>query len=183
MFIDSDNSDTSSASDSKELPTVPPVIKVIHTKAAVVSQAKTEDSDILDKLCTPYIGSKLTRVVRRSKSMTATSNKLEEVHADLWGPHDPRLQSGNTYAAILMCEHTRKTWNLYLRGKDDFVDTFQAWLARVEAESSCSMKILQADGWGEFISIKLKSFCEKRGIVIKYATLYVHKENGLPKEG
>lgn len=113
------------------------------------------DNDALDKLCTPCVGSKSTRVVRRNKSMTPTTNKLEEVHADLWGPHDPPSQFGSTYAAILICEHTRKTWILYLRGKDDFIDAFQAWLPRAKSESECSMKVLRANGRGKFISNKV----------------------------
>lgn len=92
-------------------------------------------------------------------------------------------RSGNTYAAIIMCEHTRKTWTLYFRGKDEFVDAFQAWLPRVEAESNHSMKALRADGGGEFITAKLRSFCKKRGIAIKYAAPYVHEENGLTERG
>ena len=115
--------------------------------------------------------------------MTPTTSKLEEVHADLWGSHHPPSQSGSTYAAILMCEHTRKTWTLYLRGKDDFVDAFQAWLPRVEAESGCSMKMLRADGDGVFILTKLRLFREKRGTAIKYAVPYVHEENGLAERG
>ena len=78
-----------------------------------------------------------------------------------------------------MCENTQKTWTLYLRVKDDFVNAFQIWLPRVEAESGCSMKTLRADGVGKFISIKLWQFCKKRGIAIKYAAPYVHEENGL----
>lgn len=115
--------------------------------------------------------------------MTPTTNKLEEVHADLWGPHDPPSQSGSAYAAILMCEYTRKTWTLYHRGKDNFVDAFQVWLPRVEVESGCPMKVLRADGGGEFISVKLRLFCEKQGIAIKYAAPYVHEENGLAERG
>lgn len=182
VLINSDDSDASDASDSEESPTMPSVMEA--TPTSVVCQTKIEDPDILDKLCTPCVGSKATRIVRRNKSMTATSNKLEEMHADhLWGPYDPPSQSRSTYAAILMCEHTRKTWNLYLQGKDDFVDAFQAWLPWVEAESNCSMKVLRADGGGEFISAKLKSFCEKRGIVIGYAAPYVHEENELAERG
>ncbi len=45
------------------------------------------------------------------------------------------------------------------------------------------MKVLRADGGGEFISAKLKPFCEKRGIVIRYAAPYVHEENGLAERG
>lgn len=45
------------------------------------------------------------------------------------------------------------------------------------------MKVLRADGGGEFISIKLRMFCEKKGIAIKYTAPYVHKENGLAEQG
>ncbi len=93
--------------------------------------------------------------------MTTITNKQEEVYADLLGPYDPPSQSESIYIAILMCEHIRKTWTLYLRRKDNFVDVFQVWLLRIEAESGCSMKLLRADGGGEFISKKLRSFCEK----------------------
>lgn len=44
------------------------------------------------------------------------------------------------------------------------------------------MKVLRADGGGEFISIKFCSFCKKRGIAIKYATPYIHEENGLAEQ-
>ena len=70
-------------------------------------------------------------------------------------------------------------WILYIRIKDEFIDVFQTWLPRVENESGCKMKALQADGGGKFITIKLRDFYDKKGIVIIYATLYLHEENGL----
>ncbi len=78
-----------------------------------------------------------------------------------------------------MCERTQKTWMLYLRGKDNFVDAFQIWLLQVETKSGCLMKALRVDSGGEFILTKLRLFCEKRGIAIKYVASYMHKENGL----
>lgn len=41
------------------------------------------------------------------------------------------------------------------------------------------MEMLKTDSSGEFILIKLQLFCEKRDIGIKYATPYMHEENGL----
>ena len=185
VLIDSEESDADETGDQPQSMTnsTQPHADPSSTIRQMKAGTDKDDGDILDKLCTPCVGSKSTRVVRRDKSMTPTTNKLEEVHADLWGPHDPPSQSGSSYAAILMCEHTRKTWTLYLRGKDDFVDAFQAWLPRVEAESGCAMKMLRADGGGEFISTKLRLFCEKRGIDIKYASPYIHEENGLAERG
>lgn len=45
------------------------------------------------------------------------------------------------------------------------------------------MKTLRADGGGKFISIKLRVFCEKRGIALKYVAPCMHEENELAKRG
>ena len=115
--------------------------------------------------------------------MTLASEKLKKVYADLWGPHNLPFWSGNVYAAIFICKNAQKTWILYNCTKDEFVDVFQTWLRRVENESGCKMKALWADGEGEFISIKLREFYDKKRIVIKYAIPYLHKENGLAERG
>ena len=180
VLIDSDNSDMSELSDSDKKSLIQHLLTKV-TPTTVVRQIKTEDSDVLDKLCTLCVGSKSTRVVQRNKSMTPTTDKLEEVHTNLWGLYNPPSQSNSTYATILICKHTQKTWTLYLRRKDDFIDAFQAWLPQVKAESGCSMKILRVDGGGEFILYKFRTFYEKRSILIKYAAPYMHEENGLAK--
>lgn len=45
-------------------------------------------NDEISKLCTLYVGSKSTQVIKRDKSMTPTTNQLEEISADLWDPHN-----------------------------------------------------------------------------------------------
>ena len=42
----------------------------------------------LDKFYTICMTSKSNRTVKRHKSMTPASEKLEEMYADLWGPHN-----------------------------------------------------------------------------------------------
>ena len=184
VLINSDNSDASDSNSNNKTPntnnfTASDPVQII----AICQQNNAENPDDLDELFTLCVRSKLTQVVRQNKSMTVITSKLEEVYADLWAIPDPLSCSKNIYSAIFICEHIRKTWTLYLRGKDEFVDVFQAWLPKVEAESSCSMKALRADGRGEFIFIKLRTFCEKRGITIKYAAQYIHEENRLAKRG
>lgn len=44
------------------------------------------------------------------------------------------------------------------------------------------MQILRTNKRGKFVSIKLKKFCNKRKIKIKYATPYIYKENGIAKQ-
>ncbi len=147
----------------------------------LMKASKITDSDF-DEIYEPYMESKQTRVVRRYKPMIPAEEKLEEVHVDLWWSHDLPSLSGSVYAAILICEKTRKSWVLYLRSKDKFVDTFQNWLPKIEIESGQLMKTLRIDRGREFISIKLKGFCDKKSIALKYATPYRHEENGLAEK-
>lgn len=101
VFIDSDTENNDDTSDTPIVsdPTAPPEL---------AANASETNSDF-DHICGQCVGSKSTRVVIRNKSMTPTRERLEEVHADLWGPHYPAFRSGNTYVAILMYEHSRKT--------------------------------------------------------------------------
>lgn len=82
VLIESDESDVSDPSDFKE---PPDSLIIIHTILACPIRTK----DTLDKLCGPCIKSKLTQVIRCNKSMTVTTNKLEELHANLWGSYNP----------------------------------------------------------------------------------------------
>lgn len=135
-----------------------------------------------DSLCSPCIASKQSRAIVH-KTMTEMKEKLEEVYVNLWGPHYPASLSGKKYAAILLDAKTGKTWIHYLRSKDEFVDVFQIWLPKVENECAKSMRVLHADGGGEFVSTKLKNIYEQKRIAIKYAVLYMHEKNGMAKRG
>lgn len=122
-FIDSDESEhyTDDNQDADTATAPAPTFQTSALDPALESSAIDPD---FEKLSTTCVASKSTRTVKRHKSMTPVNEKLEEVHADLWEPYDPISRSGNVYAAILMCEHTRKSWTLYLRTKDEFVDAF-----------------------------------------------------------
>lgn len=111
--------------------------------------------------------------------MTPAEKKLEEVHVNLWEPHNPPSFFGNIYAIKLMYEKTRELWVLYLQSKDKFIDTIQIWLLKIGNKSSQLMKTLCVDRGEEFISIKLKDFCNKKGIALKYMIYYIYKENCL----
>lgn len=107
VFVDSENLDNF-GDDSR----VESFLAQQHTLEEVdlssVHQIKSSinDNDALDKLCTLYVESKSTRVVRRNKNMTPTTSKLKKMYVNLWGLHDPPSQSGSTYATILISKHT-----------------------------------------------------------------------------
>ena len=110
--------------------------------------------------------------------MTPTIRRLQEVHANLWGPHKPASISGKSYVARLLDEFSRKSWIFTLRSKDEFFDAYKLWLPRVESGMS-RHDYLQTDGGGEFISVGFQSFYQERGIKVGYGASYMHEENGI----
>lgn len=87
MLINFDDANKSDSLDSEnaiapELQSRADITNMIATNITRQTKAK-DDSNILDKLYTLCIGSKLTRVVRQNRSMTAISKKLETVYVNL----------------------------------------------------------------------------------------------------
>lgn len=146
------------------------------SKITLCQESKSKNLDKLYNLC---VGNKSTQVIKQNKSITVTMSKLEEVYIDLWGPSDLPSCSGAIYIKILICKHICRIWTLYRWGKDKFSNAFQAWLPKFKVESGYLMKSLRVDGGGKFLFIKLCDFYKKQGITIKYATLYMFKENRL----
>lgn len=83
--------------------------------------------------------------------------------------------------SILVWKKSRKLWVLYIQFKNKLVNMFLIWLSKIENKSGEIIKALCADKKGEFIFIKLKNFCKKRSIVVKFTTSYIYEKNGLVK--
>lgn len=62
------------------------------------------------------------------------------------------------------------------------MDIFQVQFLGAETKSRYKMKAVCADRGRKFISIKFKTFYQKKEISIKYAKPYIYKKNGLVKK-
>lgn len=68
-----------------------------------------------------------------------------------------------------------------LRSKDKFSDVFKLWLPWAESREN-RLNCLQADSNGEFISVALKKFYNRKEIDIGYTVSYIHIENDIVKQ-
>ena len=90
--------------------------------------------------------------------MIAIIKKLQEVYANLWGPHKPASITGKNYVVVPLDKLTHKSWVLILRSKNEFFNAFKLWLLKAKA-SGRRLDCLQTDGRGEFINATFQSFC------------------------
>ena len=100
-------------------------------KPSPINKAIELNIDGVKQLCKACIESKHTRI-EKSKKMTPTTKRLQEIHTDLQGLYEPASISGKNYVALLLDEFTRKLWIILLRSKDEFFDTFKLRLLRAE---------------------------------------------------
>lgn len=143
----------------------------------ITSTSNIDSNDVIEQLYDSCIESKYTKIVRHKK-ITLTTHRLQEIHADLWGPHNPPLLSKKIYVGLFLSEFTCKLWIFLYWSKDKFFDVFKLSLPRTEI---CEEKLryLQSDGRGEFISASLKNFCNEKSIIIGYVASYMHEKNGI----
>lgn len=96
------NSNNSNMSDYLDLEITPAENLTKIRLTIIPQQTRVRDMDTSNKLCAPYIGNKLTWIMRYNKGMTAITNKLEELHIDLRGLFDPSSFPKGTSTAILI---------------------------------------------------------------------------------
>ena len=82
------------------------------------------DLNEIEELYDSCIKSKHTKI-NRYKRITSTNRRLQEIHTDLWRPHNLRSLSGKIYISLLLNEFTKKSWILLLRSKNEFFDAFK----------------------------------------------------------
>ena len=81
VFIDNDTEDNDDTSGT-------PIVSS-PTALPKLATSVSKTNSVFDHICGLRVGNKSTQIVIRNKSMIPTRERLEEVHANLWGPHYP----------------------------------------------------------------------------------------------
>lgn len=111
--------------------------------------------------------------------MTPIVQKLEEIYANFWGPHNLPSIYEKSYIGLMLNKYIQKLWLLLLKSKNEFFDIFKQWLLQTKTSSGQKLGYLQADNGKEFISNVLKFYYQEKSIKIGYISLYMHKKNGM----
>jgi hypothetical protein len=88
-----------------------------------------------------YGKQKIVRFLRVRKEKK--SERLEQVHTDVWGPSRVSSLGGSHYYVSFIDDAIRKTWVYFIRQKSDVFDTFKKWKDLVENETGKRLKCLR----------------------------------------
>jgi Reverse transcriptase (RNA-dependent DNA polymerase)/gag-polypeptide of LTR copia-type len=111
------------------------------------------------------------------------SRPWEVIHCDLSGRFSTKSLSSSEYYLVMIDEFTRMPAVRFLKKKSDATQQIKDYLTQVQTQygdiQRFCVKKLKADGGGEFVNAKLKSFLHEKGIILETSFPYAHESNGL----
>ncbi|KAJ4720471.1 Retrovirus-related Pol polyprotein from transposon TNT 1-94 [Melia azedarach] len=109
-------------------------------------------------------------------SETKTTEPLQVIHADLWGPAPILSNQGFRYYIAFVDDKTRFTWIYPLTSKAEALNAFKVFKKQVETMHEKRIKTFQCDMGGEFKAFE--PYLKQEGITMRYSCPYTHHQNG-----
>ncbi|GKB35432.1 retrovirus-related pol polyprotein from transposon TNT 1-94 [Tanacetum coccineum] len=103
---------------------------------------------------------------------------LDLIHCDLWGPSPVMSVDGFRYYAIFVDDYSRFTWFYPMKAKSDFYNVFVAFVALVQTQFSCKIKVFQSDGGTEFTNNQVRTLLSNNGTHHQLSCPYTPQQNG-----
>ena len=95
------------------------------------------------------------------------------------GPITPPTAGGNKYFMLLIDDSTRWSYVFVLKAKNQALEAFCKFKAKVENITGERIKVLHSDRGGEFLAGAFKDVCEAVGIQRHITTPYTPQQNGV----
>ncbi|CAL9006084.1 unnamed protein product [Prunus brigantina] len=135
-------------------------------------------SDSISKLCSFCLDGKMHRLPVSSHHNKASS-PFYRLHSDVWGPSPCKSVSGYRYVVSFIDEYTGFLWLYPLYAKSEVFTMFTRLVAFLTNHFNASIKFLQSDGGGEYMSSQFTEFLASLGIVHQVSCPYTPQQNGL----
>jgi transposase InsO family protein len=129
------------------------------------------------KTCVHCLAGKQNRVAFR-KFSTRKPNVLDLVHSDVCGPLKVRSHGGALYFVTFIDDHSRKLWVYALKTKDQVLDVFKHFQAKVERETGKKLKCVRSDNSGEYLG-PFDEYCRSQGIKHQKTVKKTPQQNGV----
>jgi transposase InsO family protein len=111
-------------------------------------------------------------------SQFQSTQPLELVHSDVWGPAPVNSYNGYKYYLLFVDDFSKFSWLFLLKSKSEVLNTFKHFKATVENQLSKSIKTLRTDCGGEYTSNAFTDFCSTQGITHQFSCPHTPQQNG-----
>ncbi|GBN73143.1 Retrovirus-related Pol polyprotein from transposon TNT 1-94 [Araneus ventricosus] len=123
--------------------------------------------------------SKLTKKPSKELPERTTSQPLELIHMDVWGPSPIKSKSGISYFLSIIDDYTRKVHVYVMYNKKNVFKYFLQFKAMAERQLNRKIKRIRTDNGMEFISKEFTENLKSSGIKVERTNIYCPEMNGV----
>nr|GFA06388.1 retrovirus-related Pol polyprotein from transposon TNT 1-94 [Tanacetum cinerariifolium] len=152
-------------------------INLLSKKDVVIGLPKLKL--VKDQLCSSCELSKSKRSSFKSKAVLNSKGRLNLLHMDYCGPMRVASINGKKYILVIVDDHSRYTWTLFLCSKDETPEVLKEFLTMIQRNLQASVITIRTDRGTEFLNKTLNAFFKEEGIEHQTATARTPKQNGV----
>ena len=130
-----------------------------------------------EHVCEACQRGKQTRKSFPLKKCVSTSKPFELLHMDLFGPSRTMSLGGNLYGLVVVDDHSRYTWTLFLHSKKNAYSEFKKLARKLQNMCCSNIGAIRSDHGREFQNKKFISFCSKLGISHNFSAQRTPQQN------
>ena len=105
-------------------------------------------------------------------------NILEFIDCDILGPFKIKGLKGENYIFTITCRASKCIWVYAIKHKSDVYDIIIDYYNMILTQFGVNIKGARLDNAKEFKSLKLSSFCNSKGLLLEYSSIYTQAQNG-----
>jgi transposase InsO family protein len=132
-----------------------------------------------DMICHACQAGKQVGVPHPPKSIMTTTQPLELIHMDLFGPVAYLSIGDNKYGLVIIDDYSRFTWVFFLFDKCQVRDKVKTIVKRAQKEFGLPIKKVRSDNGTEFNNTQVEEFLDEEGIKHEFSTPYTPQQNGV----
>ncbi|KAJ9556147.1 hypothetical protein OSB04_010761 [Centaurea solstitialis] len=105
------------------------------------------------------------------------AHPLELIHCDVWGPSPVESHDNFRYYIVFVDDHSRFSWLYPLSRKSDVYKAIEVFVAFVQTQFSCKIKVFQSDGGTEFVNHRVRALFDANGTLHRLSSPYTPPQN------
>lgn len=148
-------------------------------KNRMVTTKSTLSEAVKRNPCEVCLNGKQTRQPFGSTDNQRSSRVLELVHSDVSGPFTPGTYDCKKYFVTFIDDFSHFTVVYLLRSKDEVLECFEQYSAKVTAHFGLKIARIRCDNGGEYTSKAFRMLCRKEGITLEYTAPCTLEQNGV----
>jgi len=109
----------------------------------------------------------------------STTQPLQLLLMDLFGPSRTMSFGGNYYALVIVDDYSRFTWTLFIIHKRDVFHAFKKLAKIIHNKKNLKIASIRSDHGGKFENKDFESFCDENGIEHNFFSHRTPQQNGV----